>query len=77
MIIVILAMLVLTGCNTLRDAEAESKVEKKGPQPLTLQVLKMDEEEGITLDNNDVYKEINGIDTENPDFSIQTGDMLP
>lgn len=66
-IIGILATLVLTGCNTSSDAEVESKVEKKDPQPLTLQVLKMDEEEGITLDNNDVYKEINEIVNENPD----------
>jgi hypothetical protein len=49
MIMVILATLFLTGCNTSSDAVAESRVEKKEPQPLTLQVLKMDEEEGITL----------------------------
>lgn len=81
-IIGILATLVLTGCNTSSDAEVESKVEKKDPQPLTLQVLKMDEEEGITIDNNDVYKEINEIVNENPDlgivddFSIQILDVV-
>ena len=48
--IMILTTLVLTGCNTSSDADEGSKAEKKGPQLLTLQVSKMDEEEGITLD---------------------------
>ena len=81
MIIMILTVLVLTGCNTSNGA-GESKKEKKSPQPLALQVLKMDEAEGITLENNDVYKEISEIISENPnlgipdDFSIQIHDVV-
>ena len=82
MIMTILLALALTGCNTSDGVDGESKKEKKDPQPLTLQVLKMDEEEGITLDNNDVYKDISEIIAENPDmgiaddFSIQILDVV-
>ena len=77
-----LATLILTGCNMSDGAEGGLKKETKDPQPLTLQVLKMDEEAGITLDNNDVYKEISEIVSENPDlgivndFSIQILDVV-
>lgn len=45
-------------------------------EPLTLQVLKADEEAGATVENHNIYKELNNLVTENPsigeenDFSL-------
>lgn len=82
MMLTILVALALTGCNTSEGVEGEVKKEKQDDQSLTLQVLKMDEEAGVTLDNNNVYQELSEIIAENPDlgipgdFSIQILDVV-
>ncbi|MFD1850860.1 hypothetical protein [Oceanobacillus bengalensis] len=59
--------------------EADENVpEETETNNLTVQVLKLDEEAGLTLDNNDLYKELTRVINEDPnigtpnDFSMHT-----
>lgn len=60
------------------DAETEESEGDSEMSKLTLQVLKTDEANGLTLENNDLYKELTRVINENPnigtpnDFSMQT-----
>ncbi len=71
---------VLAGCNGSTKGyvqhEEEEKVSNETEQgvqenALTLQLLKGDEEAGVTIENNEVYKELNRLITENPDIGLE------
>ncbi len=72
--------LMLAGCNAATSEndrkgderevkkEDEQQVEKK---TISLQLLKADEEAGVTMKNSEVYKELNRMILENPDIGIE------
>lgn len=68
------ALLFLAGCASKDDnkqQEAEEKVDKTVEQEtLSLQLLKTDEEAGVTIENSEVYKELNRMITENADMGL-------
>lgn len=77
--------ILLMGCNASDDKQQkttdEENVKKnKEPQPLTLQVLKVDEENGVTVEDG-IYQELSGLVEANPtigvadDFSIHALDL--
>lgn len=61
-----------------QDTETDGSEGESDMSNLTLQVLKSDEANGLTLENNDLYKELTRVINENPtigtpnDFSMQT-----
>lgn len=77
-ILFLTVVLLLAGCASKgNDGEkgAEGKVDKEveqqvGEETLSLQLLKADEEAGITIENSEVYKELNRMITENADMGL-------
>ena len=72
--------LVLAGCNESTKGNEQNEGEEKvaneleqniEKETLTLQLLKGDEEAGVTIENNEVYKELNRMITENPDIGLE------
>ena len=80
------ALLLLAGCTSKDDNKkqgAEEKVDKTVEQEaLSLQLLKADEEAGVTIENSEVYKELDRMITEDADmvlandFSINIIDIV-
>lgn len=70
----LLVVLLLAGCaskDNNREKGAEEKVDKTVEQEtLSLQLLKADEEAGVTIENSEVYKELNRMITENADMGL-------
>ena len=68
------ALLLLAGCASKDDNKqqgAEEKVDKTvEKEALSLQLLKADEEAGVTIENSEVYKELNRMITENRDMGL-------
>lgn len=51
--------------------QVEQKVEKQvEKETISLQLLKADEEAGVTMENSEVYKELSRMISENPDIGI-------
>lgn len=73
--------LILVGCNVFSTGE-EAPERSQGNEELTLQILRMDEEAGATLENNEFYQVLNDVISENPtmglpnDFSLQVLDIV-
>lgn len=71
-------VLLLAGCASKDDNKqqgAEEKVDKTVEQQvkqetLSFQLLKADEEAGVTIENSEVYKELNRMIKENPDMGL-------
>lgn len=83
---ILFAAILLVGCNTSNDKQQkiadEGNVKKdKEQQALSLQVLKVDEENGATLED-EIYQELSGLIEANPtigapdDFSIHAFDLV-
>jgi len=70
----LIVVLLLAGCaskDNNREKGAEEKVDKTvEQQKLSLQLLKADEEAGVTIENSEVYKELNRMITENADMGL-------
>ncbi len=72
------ALLLLAGCASKDDNSkqgAEEKVDKTveqqvGEETLSLQLLKADEEAGVTIENSEVYKALNRMIKENADMGL-------
>ena len=64
----------MAGCaskDNNREKGAEVKVDKEVEQEaLSLQLLKADEEAGVTIENSEVYKELNRMITEDADMGL-------
>lgn len=73
-IIFLIIILLVAGCaskDNNREKGAEVKVDKEVEQEaLSLQLLKADEEAGVTIENSEVYKELNRMITEDADMGL-------
>ncbi|WP_342514989.1 hypothetical protein MKY34_09850 [Sporosarcina sp. FSL K6-1522] len=83
---ILFVAILLVGCNATNEEQPktgdEENVEKdKEQQALSMQVLKADEENGVTLEN-EMYQQLSGLVEENPeigvadDFSIHGIDLV-
>lgn len=81
-IICLMFVIVLAGCNVSFSFGDDSKDEPKEKEDVALQVLKVDEEAGLTIENDDFYSGLDEMLAEDPklgtanDFSVHTIDIF-
>lgn len=64
---ILFATILLVGCNAANNKQQKKDKEQ---QALSMQVLKADEENGVTLDN-EMYQQLTGLVEENPDIGVE------
>jgi len=64
---ILFAVLLLVGCSTTNSEQPKAEDEEQ--QALSMQVLKADEENGVTLEE-EMYQELSGLVEANPDIGV-------